>query len=294
MTSVLVVEDDPSTREALVAALRFVGYTPVTAPSGQHALEVVRTHDPDLVVLDLGLPDMEGTDAVVAIRELSDAPILVVSGSRRTRRKADALDAGADDYLDKPFDVAELRARLRAVERRVRTGAGESRRSFADIEVDSHARRLLRGDQEIHLTDIEWRLLDVLTAEAGRVVTHRRLARLVWGPRAGGGVPPSLRAHIRSLRRKLDDDVRAPRFIRADSGVGYRWIATPPDVTPPDVMPPAMPPAEPPSLVEQAAALQDGLTDLRESGRSPHPATLQQAEDLMVAVTRTLAQLESG
>lgn len=286
MTSVLVVEDDPSTREALVAALRFVGYTPITAPSGQDALEVVRTRDPDLVVLDLGLPDMEGTDAVVAIRELSDAPILVVSGSRRTRRKADALDAGADDFLDKPFDVAELRARLRAVERRaVRTGAAESRRSFADIEVDPHGRRLWRGDQEIHLTDIEWRLLDVLTSEAGRVVTHRRLTRLVWGTRAGGEVPPSLRAHIRSLRRKLGDDVREPRFIRAVSGVGYRWIATPPD---------PLQPADPRSLVEQAAALKDGLTDLRESGGSPDAATLQHAEDLMVAVARTLAQLESG
>jgi two-component system KDP operon response regulator KdpE len=283
MTSVLVVEDDASTREALAEALRFVGYVPVTAPTGHDALEAVREQAPDLVVLDLGLPDMDGTAAVVAIRELCDAPILVVSASRRTRRKTDALDAGADDYLDKPFDVSELRARLRAAERRLAlAGSGPGRRRFGDLEVDPHGRSLLRGEEEIRLTDIEWRLLDVLISEAGRVVTHRRLAQLVWGAHAGSEVQPALRVHVRSLRRKLGDDVRAPRFIRADHGVGYRWIAPPP---PQDVAPGA-------GVAGRVAALRDELAVLRVS--EPAGTVLQEAEQLAEALARTLARWEAG
>lgn len=285
MTTVLVVEDDASSREALVAALRFVGYSPLAVSSGRDALAAVRVDPPDLVVVDMGLPDMSGTDVVVAIREVCDAPILVVSGSRRTSRKADALDAGADDFLDKPFDARELRARLRAVERRLaHTPAGRGRLQFGDLDVDPDGRRLRRGEAEIQLTDIEWRVLDALVSDAGRVVTHRRLAVQVWGPAVGTEVHPALRVHIGSLRRKLGDHVHAPLFIRAETGVGYRWIA--PTLSSDD-------PAGTAALIERATALREECAALRAS-TSGEGVGLDQAEELAEELVRVLTTVDQA
>lgn len=283
MTSVLVVEDDAGTRAALVEVLRFVGYTTVEASSGREALAVVRAAQPDLVVVDMGLPDMDGTEVVVALRQMSNAPMVVVSGSRRVHRKADALEAGADDFLDKPFDVSELRARLRAAERRVgRQSADAGQRRFGDLDVDLTGRTLSRDGQEIRLTDIEWRLLDALSSEAGQVVTHRRLATVVWGPGAGREVQPSLRTHVRSLRRKIGDDVRDPRFIRADSGVGYRWIAMSPR--------PGQDPTDM-SMMDRAVGLRDELAGLKHPDGEAESEAVQRAAELAEALVHTLEGL---
>lgn len=269
-----------------MAALRFVGYSPVAVSTGAAALAAVRDDPPDLVVVDMGLPDMTGTDVVIAIREVCDAPILVVSGSRRTRRKADALDAGADGFLDKPFDVGELRARLRALERRLaHTPAGRGRLQFEDLDVDPDGRRLRRGVAEILLTDIEWRLLDALVSEAGRVITHRRLAVQVWGTAVGAEVHPALRVHIGSLRRKLGDDVRAPRFIRAETGVGYRWIASTSSAPAENISTAA--------LIQRATALREECAALRAS-TSGEALELDQAGELADELVRILTTVESA
>lgn len=228
MTDVLVVEDDPSMHQVLSELLTHLGYGVHVARTGREGLDAAARRLPDIVLLDLGLPDIAGLDVIRRLREWSEVPILVVSGSRQRRRKADALDAGADDFVDKPFDVAELRARLRVAERRA-DAAGErpTRRGFGDLDVDYTRRRVHRGADEVLLTDTEWVLLEALTRDPGRVVTHAWLVGQVWGAHAGAAMHESMRSHMRSLRAKLGDDARSPRLIRTEVGVGYRWICPP-------------------------------------------------------------------
>ena len=165
---------------------------------------------------------------IARLREWTDTPILVVSGSRQVRRKADALDAGADDFIDKPFDVSELRARLNVAERRLAvTKERPTRRGFAGLEVDYTDRRVHRGTEEVRLTETEWLILEWLSREPGRVVTHRWLSTHVWGAHAGAETHQTMRAHVKSLRAKLGDDARDPRFIRTETGLGYRWVCAP-------------------------------------------------------------------
>ncbi|WP_322920938.1 response regulator transcription factor [Nocardioides renjunii] len=283
MLRVLVVEDHASTREALVDVLRVVGYDAVEAASGREALELVTTSGPDLMVLDLGLPDLDGIEVIREVRELSDLPVLVVSGTHRRRRKADALDAGADDFIEKPFDVGELRARLHAVTRRRSRGlADDPRRTYGDIEVDVEARTLSRSGREIRLTETEWRLLDALTARAGAVVTHQRLAATVWGPRARKEVYPTLRVHIASLRRKLRDGGQDPQVIRGESGMGYRWVAAGDQRAARDRT----------TVLHRAVALRDEVALLAPAAASgsPEAEALARASDLVDALERLEAR----
>ena len=226
MTSVLVIEDEPATRQVLTDLLTHLGYDTSSAESGARGLEMMASAEPDLVVLDLGLPDVSGLEVLRDLRTWSEAPVVVVSGSTQHRRKAEALDAGADDFLDKPFNVGELRARLRAAERRLASTTVDSAmaRSFGSLLIDPSTRRVERDGREVRLTDTEWQLLEAMSRQPGRIVTHRWLAKLVWGPRAGAESTASLRSHLRALRAKLGDDARDPLYIRTESGVGYRWI----------------------------------------------------------------------
>jgi two-component system KDP operon response regulator KdpE len=228
MTEVLVIEDDPTMHQVLSELLVHLGYRVHAVRTGREGLDAAARRLPDIVLLDLGLPDIPGIEVIRRLRSSSEVPILVVSGSRQRRRKADALDAGADDFVDKPFDVAELRARLRVAERRAGAGGDHpTRRGFGDLEVDYTRRRVHRGGDEVLLTETEWLLLEALTRDPGRVVSHGWLVRQVWGAHAGAAMHESMRSHMRSLRAKLGDDARAPRLIRTEVGIGYRWICPP-------------------------------------------------------------------
>lgn len=228
MTDVLLIEDDPTTQRMLCDLLVHLGYAVHATTTGREGLELAARRRPDVVLLDLGLPDIPGVEVIRRLRTWSEAPIVVVSGSRQVRRKADALDAGADDFIDKPFDVGELRARLRAAERRAgRTQSPAARRRFDDLDVDYTHQRIHRAGEELVLTETEWLLFEALTRDPGRVLTHHWLARQVWGEHAGAHLQRTMRSHLRALRAKLADDARSPRFIRTEVGVGYRWICAP-------------------------------------------------------------------
>ncbi len=266
MTSVLVIEDEPATRQVLTDLLTHLGYDTSSAESGARGLEMMASAEPDLVVLDLGLPDVSGLEVLRELRTWSEAPVLVVSGSTQHRRKAEALDAGADDFLDKPFNVGELRARLRAAERRLASTATNMSmaRAFGRLVIDPATRRVERDGQEVRLTDTEWQVLEELSRQPGRIVTHRWLARQVWGPRVGAESTASLRSHLRALRAKLGDDARDPIYIRTESGVGYRWIC-PATVAPPEGV------ADPHTLARQ---FRDDLeSTLRRLQNGTHPGS---------------------
>ena len=233
MALALVIEDDPSTRQMLADLLPSLGHTVLLAATGREGLELAASGRPDVILLDLGLPDVPGITVIARLREWTDTPILVVSGSRQVRRKADALDAGADDFIDKPFDVSELRARMNVAERRLAvTKERPTRRGFAGLDVDYTDRRVHRGTEEVRLTETEWLILDGLSREPGRVVTHRWLSTHVWGAHAGTERHQTMRAHVKSLRAKLGDDARDPQFIRTETGLGYRWVCPPATSTP--------------------------------------------------------------
>ena len=227
MPTVLVIEDEVEVNALLDELLTHFGYVALFALTGAEGLDLARRQEPDLVLLDLGLPDMSGIEVIKELRGWSAAPLLVLSGTSRRGSRADALDAGADDFLQKPFDSRELAARLRAVSRRAATSLddGGLRRGFGRICVDVETQRLLVSGEEERLTSIEWRLLEALTRHPGRLLTHSWLVAQVWDSTHGAETQTSLRAHMRSLRSKLHDDVREPEFVRTESGVGYRWIA---------------------------------------------------------------------
>ena len=224
MTSVLIVEDEHAIRRFLRTALEAEDLRVFDAETLQRGLLEAATRKPDLVSLDLGLPDGDGLDFIRDIRQWSPVPIIVLSARSEESDKIAALDAGADDYLSKPFGIGELQARLRvALRRHAGAQPNEPVVSFADITVDLASRRITRGSEEIHLTPIEFRLLAVLLNNAGKVLTQRQLLSQVWGPNA---VEHShyLRIYMGHLRQKLEIDPARPQHLLTETGIGYRFM----------------------------------------------------------------------
>jgi two-component system, OmpR family, KDP operon response regulator KdpE len=228
---VVVIEDEPQIRRFVRAALEAEGWQVHEADNAKKGLTEAGTRKPDLLVLDLGLPDGDGLDVIRDVRGWSPVPIIVLSARSDETDKIAALDAGADDYLTKPFGVGELLARVRANLRRPRAANGDGAADAADplfrfgeVEVDRQARLVRRRAAEVHLTPIEYRLLSVLMANAGRVLTHRQLLREVWGP---SHVDQShyLRIYMGHLRQKLEVDPAQPKHLLTETAVGYRLLA---------------------------------------------------------------------
>jgi two-component system KDP operon response regulator KdpE len=226
MTRVLVVDDEPQILRALTINLRARHYDVITAATGAGALTSAAAHPPDLVILDLGLPDLDGVDVVRGLRGWCTAPIIILSGRTDSADKVDALDAGADDYLTKPFGVDELMARLRAVSRRATPTDTNPIVTFGPVTVDLAARSVTIADGaahiEVRLTPTEWHLLEVMMRHPGKLITQRQLLTEVWGPgyeTAGG----NLRLYMAQLRRKLEADPGRPRHLLTEPGMGYRF-----------------------------------------------------------------------
>lgn len=226
MTRVLVVDDDPALVRALGINLRARQYDVVSASSGTAALALAARHSPDIVILDLGLPDMDGTDVIRGLVGWSAAPILVLSARDQQRAKVEALDAGATDFITKPFGMDELLARLRAALRRGAVGTADPVVETPDFTVLLAAKRVVRDGADIKLTPTEWHLLEVLVRNAGRNVEHQRLLDEVWGP-AYRDQPQYLRVYMAGLRRKLEPEPARPKYLLTASGLGYRF--QPPD-----------------------------------------------------------------
>ena len=223
---VVVIEDEPQIRRFLRAALTGQGYRLFEADTGEDGLIEAASRQPDVVILDLGLPDVDGIEVIRRLREWSAVPIIVLSARGQERDKVAALDVGADDYLSKPFGVEELLARMRVALRhhaRVDRESTESMFTVGEIQIDLARRRVLVRDAEVHLTPIEYRLLATLVRHAGRVITHRQLLREVWGPNAEDHAH-YLRVYMAHLRRKLETDSARPRYLSTEPGVGYRLL----------------------------------------------------------------------
>lgn len=223
MTRVLVVDDEPSIQRALRAALTSHGYEVRTAGNGETALEMLATNEFDVVVLDLGLPGIDGVEVTRRLRGWSEMPIVVLSVREAQSDKVGALDAGADDYLTKPFGMEELLARIRAAIRRggARPPAPASV-AFDAIEVDLGKRLVKKDGRPVHLTPTEYQLLEALVTNPGKLLTHRWLTSKVWGGRWERD-SQSLRVYVGQLRRKLEEDPSQPRWILTEPGLGYRW-----------------------------------------------------------------------
>lgn len=218
---VLLVEDDAQLRRFLCASIPGAGFRVLDAPTGSDALRLAREHCPDVVLLDLGLPDMDGSVVTRQLREWSSAPIIVISARGQEHLKVELLDLGADDYLTKPFGFEELLARLRAALRRFARGSSgtpQGSYQFGQLIIDLVAHRVLQDGEEVHLTPIEFKLLSTLAQHAGRIVTKRQLLREVWGPSTSGD-EGYLRVYMTHLRRKLEKGKR--RIIRTEAGIGY-------------------------------------------------------------------------
>jgi len=219
---VLVVEDEPKLLRALTINLRARHYDVNPTDSGQKALDLAAERLPDLVILDLGLPDLDGVDVIEGLRGWTMAPILVLSGRSDSTDKVEALDAGADDYVTKPFGMDELLARLRALTRRIAPTDEQPVVHVGDATVDLAARKVRRADDDIRLTPTEWNLLEVLVRNPGVLLSQKRLLTDVWGPgyeTAHG----NLRLYMAQLRRKLEADPTRPRHLLTEPGMGYRF-----------------------------------------------------------------------
>ena len=222
MTTVLIVEDDPELRRALTINLRARGYDVHGVGDGTSALTAAAADLPDLVILDLGLPDMDGVDVVGGLRGWTAVPIIVLSARDGQGDKVAALDAGADDYVTKPFGMDELLARLRASLRRAAPSEDLPTVAAGVLLIDRRAKRVTRSGQEVRLTPTEWHLLEVLVKDPGRLVPGRQLLQEVWGP-AYGQESNYLRVYMAALRRKLEDNPSRPRHLITEPGLGYRF-----------------------------------------------------------------------
>jgi two-component system, OmpR family, KDP operon response regulator KdpE len=218
---VLVVDDEPQIVRGLKIILRDAGYAVESAETKAQALALLASRPPDALVLDLVLPDGQGVEVCREVRRWSGLPILVLSAVGDEREKVRALDAGADDYVTKPFGTDELLARLRAVMRRSADQSGGSELSIGDLVIDVPDRRVVRGGHEVHLTPIEFDLVRVLAQHGGRLVTHRQLLQEVWGPEYGQETH-YLRVHVAHIRAKLEVDPSRPQYLITEPGVGYR------------------------------------------------------------------------
>jgi two-component system, OmpR family, KDP operon response regulator KdpE len=241
MTRVLVVDDEPQILRALRINLRVREYQVDVAATGTEALEMAAQHPPDLVILDLGLPDLEGVEVIQGLRGWTKAPIIVLSGRSDSTDKVEALDAGADDYITKPFGVEELLARMRAAARRTGAGEDQPRIRLGDLIIDLSAKRVIRQadvpagtgnpaatPDDIRLTPTEWHLLEVLLRNPGKLLSRSQLLTEVWGP-GYADATGNLRLYMAQLRRKLEPDPARPRWLITEPGMGYRYQPSPDD-----------------------------------------------------------------
>ena len=224
--AILLIEDEPQMRRFLRASLGATGHKLLEASTGKEGLTAASTLTPDLILLDLGLPDMDGLEVTKRLREWTRTPIIVLSARDKDDDKVAALDAGADDYLTKPFSMQELLARIRVAERHVATGAEkeESVHPLGDLVVDLAKRIVTRRGEEVRLTPIEWKLLATLVRNTGRVMTYQQLLKEVWGPKYATQ-RQYLHVYVGHLRHKLEENPTRPRFLLTDAGVGYRLKA---------------------------------------------------------------------
>ena len=225
---ILVVEDDIPVRNLITITLKTHGYKYLTAGTGDGAVIEASSHNPDVVLLDLGLPDMDGVDVIRKIRTWSNLPIIVISARSEDTDKIDALDAGADDYLTKPFSVEELLARLRVVERRMALMNGEAQTAESvytngRLRIDFAAGCAYMEDEELHLTSTEYKLLCLMAKNTGKVLTHTYITQKVWGSSWENDIA-SLRVFMATLRKKLESEPDAPQYIQTHIGIGYRMI----------------------------------------------------------------------
>jgi two-component system KDP operon response regulator KdpE len=222
---ILVIDDEPQIHRFLGPALNAAGYEPVRAETAAQGLAAIANRPPDAVILDLGLPDMDGQDVLIRARAFYDGPILVLSARDREIEKIDALDRGADDYVEKPFNVGELLARLRAaLRRRMNRDAPMAIVRAGDLEIDLDKRLVSRAGQPVKLSPREYDLLAKLVEGGGRVLSHQQLLTAVWGPANVDDVQ-YLRVFMGHLRQKLEPDPASPRYLTTETGVGYRFIA---------------------------------------------------------------------
>jgi two-component system, OmpR family, KDP operon response regulator KdpE len=223
VTRVLVVDDEPSILRALRINLTAREYDVITAADGTTGLAAVARDHPDVIILDLGLPDMDGTDVIHGVRGWTTTPIIVLSAWGQEEQKVAALDAGADDYVTKPFGMNELLARLRAAARRAAPAPDEAVLSTPHFTIDLAAKQVLRGDGvPVRLTPTEWQILEILTRNQGKLVTQRQLLHEVWGP-AYQTESNYLRVYLAQLRRKLEPEPATPRYLLTEPGMGYRF-----------------------------------------------------------------------
>jgi two-component system KDP operon response regulator KdpE len=224
---IVIIEDDPPIRRFLRTGLRTQDFTIYEAETGKQGIIEAEVRKPDLIILDLGLPDMDGVEVINAVRAWSTVPIIILSARSNEQNKIDALDAGADDYLTKPFGFGELLARIRvALRHSSHTGIASNPELFAsgDLSIDLHNRVVTMAGEEIHLTPIQYRLLTVLIKHPGKVLTHQQILKQVWGPSYQENAH-YLRIYMSQLRQKLEADPTQPKYLLTESGVGYRFKA---------------------------------------------------------------------
>jgi len=223
---ILVVEDDAPVRNLITTTLKAQDYKFITAQNGNNAIMEASSHNPDIVLLDLGLPDIDGVEVIERIRTWSDMPIIVISARSEDKDKIDALDAGADDYLTKPFSVEELLARLRVTQRRLASNHNEGASSVftnGALRIDYAAGCAYLGENELHLTPIEYKILCLLAANVGKVLTHTFITQKIWGAAWENNVA-SLRVFMATLRKKIESTPDSQQYIQTHIGVGYRMM----------------------------------------------------------------------
>lgn len=224
---ILVVEDDAPVRNLIGTTLKTHGYDYITATNGENAVMQASSHNPNVVLLDLGLPDIDGVDVIKKIRTWSEMPIIVISARAEDQDKIDALDAGADDYLTKPFSVQELLARIRVTERRLSAmqSANKSESVFVNgnLKIDYAAGCAYLSDEELHLTPIEYKLLCLLSRNVGKVLTHTFITQKIWGAAWESNIA-SLRVFMATLRKKIEPSADSPQYIQTHVGIGYRMV----------------------------------------------------------------------
>lgn len=236
MAKVLAVDDEPQILTALVRGLTRVGHEVIVSRNAEDGLATAAAARPDVILLDLRLPDLDGIEVVRRLRTWTTVPILLLSGAGTEKARVAALDAGADDFVDKPFSMEELRARVGAALRRnvglsnggdqhagARASAG-ARIVSGPLAIDLAARKVTLEDEPVRLTPIQWRLLETLVAHPGKLLTYRQIIASVWSDQHGDESRDALRVHLRSLRGKISDDASAPRYIATEAGVGCRWV----------------------------------------------------------------------
>lgn len=225
---ILIVEDDKPICKFIRVSLEAQGYSCIDTQYGKTAISLISSHNPEIIIMDLGLPDMDGVDVIAQVRPFTKAAIIVVSARGREREKVEALDSGADDYLTKPFSVAELLARIRVALRRFNRDISiedDGMKNFiiGDLKIDYSRRKVTLANEEIHLTPIEYKILVLMAKHSGKVLTHKFILNEVWGTFSGDDTQ-SLRVFMANIRRKIEKDPAEPKYIITEVGVGYRLV----------------------------------------------------------------------